>query len=198
MTIDFESWKYPITDTVMRYACAFDLNYHKSDNEIISVFKKTTTDKSINERIHLINASYHTRVPVDDMTENIIEHKNLDEIIRNGDSEAVEKIACCGDKHYFVFATKYCCFSNMKKYPIYDSLSAKVLQWFNDRDGFADKVDFTKIKGNRGYEEYRKAVDNYIKKYKLELEDYKMLDKFLWLVGKNMPDRPSYVSKATT
>lgn len=183
MAIDYDAWKHPITEIVQQYAEAFDLNYHKSDEEIITEFDMESEEDVIRRRVHLINASYHTRVPVDDMVKNIRKHKKLDELIANGKPEAVEAVACCGDKHYFVFATKYCCFGNMEKYPIYDSLSTRVLQELND--GFAD-VDFLKLKDTRDYEGYRDAVDKFIDHYKLKIDNYKTLDKFLWLVGKNI------------
>lgn len=186
MAIDFDAWKNPTTDNIKKYADAFDLNYRKTDEEIVNAFKKKSSEDVFRERVHLINTSYHTRVPVENMVDNILNIKNLGDLINNGDAKAVDFITNCGDKHYFVFATKYCCFGNMKKFPIYDSLSAKVLQWFNDRDGFAKSIQFEKIKDIRNYITYKDAIDMFIKKYKLKLSNYKELDKFLWLVGKNM------------
>ena len=175
-------------------------------------FKKYSTKEVVKKRVSLINASYHTRVSVKVITEGILSVTGLDTMIKNGSSKAVERITKCGDKHYFVFATKYCCFGNPKKFPIYDSLSAKVLQWFYDWDnGYRGKCDdlcgnntglsvdkrsgtkwggfkFTNFSSDYDYESYRKCIDAFISHYRLEVEDYKELDKFLWLVGKNMPD----------
>lgn len=181
-----EEWKTASIDVVKRYIDAFDLNYQKSEKEIFDAFKSVEGDY-IRKRVHLINAYYHTRVPLDGMTEVIQSETRLDDLIKAGDARAVEKIAECDGKNYFSFATKYCCFSEPEKYPIYDSLSIRTLQWFIDERHFCgDKINFESLRINKDYDGYRSIVNQFRKVYKLNGLCYKNLDKFLWLVGKNM------------
>lgn len=146
----------------------------------------------VEKRIHLLNVHYHTRVPVNSMRDVIIrlqKSEPFEKWIENGNVEAVKMIAICDGKNYFSFATKYCCFANPDMYPIFDSLSIKALRIFNESKSFYDeKIDFEKLRDGKLYEDYRKIVDGFIEKFGLEYEElsYKDLDKFLWLVGKNI------------
>lgn len=188
MVYNADLWKKPNTKIIRLYAYAFDLNYRKSEKEIFEEFDKVSNDEVINRRIHLINASYHTRVPVEEMVKNIRNSTDIDSLISKGDQRAVDCIANCGGKQYLVFATKYCCFGNPKKFPIYDRLCLRTLKWFyKDDDLYKLKVDcLLNLKRSCDYEAYRKCIDAFIERYALKVEDYKELDKYLWLVGKNI------------
>lgn len=64
MSFDADLWKQPSTEIIRMYVNAFDLNYHKSEEEFFREFRNPSTSEVIKNRIHLINASYHTRVDV--------------------------------------------------------------------------------------------------------------------------------------
>ena len=191
MEVNVNSWRelksHP--SIIERYIEAFDINYWKIEDEIIDAFKEDPSSRSvIKERVHLLNASYHTRVPVDDMVEGILGIRSLPKLIECGKEKAVVEISqCASNKNYFSFATKYCCFGNPDKYPIFDSLSIKTLQWFNRRDCFYDEeFDFEKLRKKRDYDNYRSIVRVFREEYELANYNFKEIDKFLWLVGKNM------------
>ena len=191
-------WKDVNESDLKRYVEAFDINYHKSENDILEVFKDNSHRTDVVEkRIHLLNGFYHTRVPVEPMQKVLIslqKSKQWVEWIKNGAEEAVKEIVERNEKNYFSFATKYCCFANSEKYPIYDSLSIKALKMLDEHKSFLDnKIDFEKIRTEKEYEKYRSIVDNFMEKFKLndiEINDkkinYKDIDKFLWLIGKNL------------
>ena len=99
MAIDYDAWKHPTTEIVQRYADAFDLNYHKSDEEISEAFDEELSEEVVEKRVHLINAYYHTRVPVKETVPNMVDHilvmEHLGEMISNGEAKAVNIIAEC-------------------------------------------------------------------------------------------------------
>ena len=193
-SIEADSWKNPTADVVHFYAHAFDLCYGKEDESIFASFEEMPgsykSNHLVERRIHLINGLYHTMVPVDAMLESILGIENLDDMIKVGDSGVVDRIADTKKGYHFVFATKYCCFANRKKYPIFDSLSSAALECFNE-DGkfYKGRIGIEKFKGNYG--RYRGLVNAFMSAYGLkfgeeEIQNFKELDEFLWLVGKNL------------
>lgn len=192
-TKNTEMWENISIGVVKKYVEAFDINYQKSENIITQTFRDNSYSVDVVEkRIHFLNGYYHTRVPVEPMRDSIIylhRSEKLDELIKVGAEEAVIIIADCEGKNYFSFATKYCCFANPDKYPIYDSMSIKALERFNYYMYFyEDEIDFEKMRIAKEYEKYRNIVNKFREKIKLEDEElnYKNLDKFLWLTGKNI------------
>ena len=187
------NWKDLNINDVKRYVEAFDICYEKSENEIIGAFRDNSHRTDVVEkRIHLLNGFYHTRVPVEPMQKVLIslqKSKQWVEWIKNGAEEAVKEIVERNEKNFFSFATKYCCFANSEKYPIYDSLSIKALKMLDEHKSFLDnKIDFEKIRTEKEYEKYRSIVDSFIETFELNDKElkYKNIDKFLWLVGKNL------------
>lgn len=186
-------WKDLNINDVKRYVEAFDICYEKSENEIIEAFRDDSHRADVvKKQIHLLNGFYHTRVPVVPMQEVLIGLQNSeqwDDWIKNGAEDAVRIIAECNGKNYFSFATKYCCFLNSDKFPIYDSMSIKALKMLDNQKSFLDdKIDFEKIRIGKEYGKYRCIVNSFMKKFKLNDKkiNYKDIDKFLWLVGKNL------------
>lgn len=188
MKMKNNAWQEVNINIVKHYVEAFDLNYWKTEAKITNAFRESQSSEDIRERIHLLNAFYHTRVPIDSMGIVFQKIGNIDSMIKEGDENAVIAISQeCEGRCYFSFSTKYCCFSNPDAYPIYDSLSIKTLQWFNDKKHFYSdsKIDFDILKKKRDYKLYREIVKRFKDDNNLSLS-YKDLDKFLWLVGKNM------------
>lgn len=76
------------------------------------------------------------------------------------------------------------------KYPIYDSQVNKALTWFkkNGDRGFYSKSYLCLEKKRQGcdYKGFRGVIEEYKKCYELDEVSNKELDKFLWIVGKNM------------
>ncbi len=96
------------------------------------------------------------------------------------------ELAKCSEKNLFVFATKYCSFINSKVYPIYDSLVIKTLEFFYKQKPFIDeKLNFEKIRQECDCVKYKRIVTGSCERYCLGWE-YKDVDKYLWMAGKNM------------
>ena len=114
------------------------------------------------------------------------EGSRIENKIKDGNVDVVEQIARCGGEKWFAFATKYCSFVNPGEYPIYDSLVTKPLVEFNKQNTFTDeKLDFERIRQECNYGKYKGIVTAFRDKY-CEGREYKDIDKFLWIVGKNM------------
>ncbi len=94
------------------------------------------------------------------------------------------------EERFFRFCYKILLFQNPKKYPICDSLSAKTTEFFIAKIHFYNgRIQVEKFKDD--YERYIEIVKAFTNHYSLKYgeeheKDYKELDKFLWLVGKNL------------
>ena len=87
----------------------------------------------------------------------------LDQMIQNGDPNAVKTIAGFGTVNLFSFATKYCCYHNTicykrDDYSIYDSIVAKMIPYYlNIKPSVV-----TKCRVHQDYHEYKRIVDTLI------------------------------------
>ena len=122
------------SDVVKCFASAFDIAYHKDEEELIRLFSDHSVDKDIIEmRVRRLNALYHTRLrngQITSLTEYLSSQgSDFEKRILTSATDVVNQIAQCGGKNWFVFATKYCSFVNSEKYPIYDSLVVKALEY---------------------------------------------------------------------
>lgn len=136
-------------------------------------------------------------IDIQKMAEHIVSC-NIDNSLKNGDWSVVDKISKCGNRTYYSFATKYCNWHNQTNYPVYDSFVDDVLWALNK-----NKCLFKNRHNLKSYSEYGKALKSLVNKYNLQsvMSDnykykvnYKILDKYLWLLGKNFfgdPNLPS-------
>ena len=180
------------------FADAFDVVYHQSEQTIDSLFKCPLSD-SINKRVKILNAYYHTRIDgknLEEISKTLLQYgEDFENEIRYGDKDAaVKKIAGCVEGYnYFSFATKYCSFMKPDAYPVYDNMVCRVLNYFQNRDKFYKDdrwLRLEEIRKNKDYNQFVRIIDAF-KQYEDEnrkrLEvSYKDLDKYLWLVGANI------------
>ncbi|MBQ7853372.1 MAG: hypothetical protein IJ352_02775 [Muribaculaceae bacterium] len=136
-------------------------------------------------------------IDIQKMAEHIVSC-NIDNGLKNGDWSVVDKISKCGNRNYYSFATKYCNWHNQTNYPVYDSFVDDVLWALNK-----NKCLFKYRHNLKSYSEYGKALKSLVNIYNLQsvMSDnykykvnYKILDKYLWLLGKNFfgdPNLPS-------
>ena len=134
-----------------------------------------------------LNDFYSTNIfAIYPVAKHILNIKDLDERLKSGDISLVNelgKLEISGKKKYFYsFSTKYCSHHNPIDFPIYDSYVEKILLYFNEIDKFSsfrrpDLKDYRKFKG---------VLLDFQRYYKLERFNLKEIDRYLWLLGKEI------------
>lgn len=140
--------------------------------------------------------------------------KGLDQDLKEGCRKVVGKVAVASrrlrpkskDKpkgeqefwEYYSFATKYCSFHYPEKYPIYDSNVRDELwkRWKKAKDG----KGFHEFKEAdlRDYKEFCKIIGAFRGYYGLERTCLRKVDRYLWLLGKEMVDIHGKATKKAT
>ena len=191
--VPYESWKEPNENVVKYFANAFDICFHIDEEELKELFEdhRKLTEDIISSRVRRLNALYHTHLWEKHITEIVrFLHKtsiDFENRILSGDLAVIKELADRKDRNCFVFATKYCSFVNPKEYPIFDSLVGKVLKHFHERKPLMDgALGCEGIRLKFEYEKYKEVINEFRTQYGLEKCSYKEIDKFLWLVGKNV------------
>jgi len=128
------------------------------------------------------------------MAQHIGSLKNLKSMILNGEEEAVEVIRLghgivkrkTGKEiDLYSFASKYCHWSNPKRYPMYDQYVEKALEEIRKKNLW----DFPENENFKDYANFKKHID--VLKNLLGW-DYKKLDEALWIYGRylknNLPN----------
>ena len=134
-----------------------------------------------------LNDFYSTNIfAIYPVAKHILNIKDLDERLKSGDIELVRELGevkIGSDKKYFYsFATKYCSHHNPIAFPIYDSYVEQVLLYFNK----VDKFSVFKRKDLKNYRKFKEILLDFQRYYKLERFDLKELDRYLWLLGKEI------------
>lgn len=83
---------------------------------------------------------------------------------------------------FYSFATKFCSHHNPVAFPICDTLAINALYAFKKRDRFYNFTKHSLI----NYQNYVKVIDEFRKYYGLTNYSYKDIDKYLWLIGKEL------------
>lgn len=132
----------------------------------------------------VLNALYSTNIiNVYELAENICKIKDLDFRMYMGDPSVIEDIASCGKRHNYSFATKYCSHHFPKKYAIYDSYVALILEFFRDRDK-NERFSF-KNDDLREYSKFIDAIERFKEIYHIsDVYNLKEIDQYLWQLGK--------------
>lgn len=183
--------KHPNSFLVKKYNEKFekDDRYYLADQAIIKLFKKFKDNKDIKDillKTSLINDLYSTNIfATFEMAKHILS-LNIDSDLKKGDPKAVNKIAKIiiskKQKNFYSFATKYCNWHNQSKYPIYDSYVDKILRAYRNQTAF-----YTfKNDDLRDYAKFLVILENFRKYFKLDKFDFKKIDKFLWMYGKEV------------
>lgn len=112
---------------------------------------------------------------------------DIDKRLSEGDLTLVtdlSKIEINGKtKVFYSFATKYCSHHRPTIYPIYDSYVDKILSYLNKLDRPFSNF---KSKDLKDYPTYVRIIKDFQKYYELEQFSVKELDKYLWLLGKEL------------
>jgi len=166
-----------------------DKRYFIADEAIIKLFKSFPENKKIEDillKISVINDLYSTNIFATFIMAEHIKNLNIDRCLNNGDEDIVNKIARLNisgkDKNFYSFATKYCNWHNREKFPIYDSFVGRMLIKYKEKDGFSD----FKKEELRTYRNFKKVINDFRNFYKLDSFNFKEIDKFLWMYGKEL------------
>ena len=134
-----------------------------------------------------LNDFYSTRIfAIYPVAKRILSIKDLDKRLKAGDIKLVRELGNVkiGDnkRYFYSFSTKYCSHHNPIAFPIYDSYVEKVLVYFNK----VDKFSSFKTKDLKDYRKFKGILLDFQRYYKLERFDLKELDRYLWLLGKEI------------
>ncbi|WP_118858970.1 hypothetical protein [Haemophilus haemolyticus] len=134
-----------------------------------------------------LNDFYSTRIfAIYPVAKRILSVKDLDKRLKAGDIKLVRELGNVkiGDnkRYFYSFATKYCSHHNPIDFPIYDSYVEQVLLHFNK----VDKFSAFKRKDLKNYRKFKEVLIDFQRFYKLERFSLKELDRYLWLLGKEI------------
>ena len=179
---------------IQKYIDQFEEKYKLDDSCLHTLFKTYKDNVDIDwviVKATTLNSLYTARVSKDDLhaiAAKIVDCKDFDEKLKTGSPDVFYLIADkSGEqkRNAHVFASKYCHFSNPKKYPLYDGRSRKSLAYIYKKE-FPDK----KFDPNSLFEYiyYRDRLNELLKQWGMDGEDrYKKIDEFLWTYADEVP-----------
>ena len=195
--ITFEKWNHPSDAVIMHFANAFDISFYKAEEDLKDTFSELHENELIKNRVEKLDKYYHTGLKRAGKFNAVVDKIRkqgdaLESKILHGDLDAVKSIADKDGYNCFSFATKYCSFVNKEAYPLYDNRVRRALNWFQaniDTRFYHERfLKLDHIRENCEYKAFVGIINEFIKKFELSCS-YKDLDKFLWLVGGNLPDK---------
>lgn len=178
---------HPTEDLVQSYIQQFDQTQtvvERSLTNLFRLFPENTALEDVLLKVVVLNDLYRTAIWATYQVAEHIVSLNIDPILWEGQSGAVDMIARVrlGDKtrNNYSFATKYCAWHNPSVYPIYDGFVDQMLWAYRKQDKFDTfyRQDLWK------YDRFRQVISNFQTFYNLTEYDLKDIDKFLWLSGK--------------
>lgn len=109
---------------------------------------------------------------------------NIDKRLISGDLSLVNDIAAVqianSQKFFYSFATKYCSHHQPKHFAIYDNYVHQILLYFLQKDKFAEFFE----DDMKNYIKFNNILNKFRNFYSLQDYDLKMIDKYLWQLGK--------------
>lgn len=158
----------------------------KALETLFTMFPNNSCVEEVLLKVSTLNDFYSTNIFSTFQVAKHIVKLNIDDNLQKGEISLVSKIANMQIdenkvKTFYSFATKYCSHHQSLKYPIYDSYVDRVLRFFRDRDGFFSfKNQDLKI-----YESFYMTILSFQKFYDLQEYSFKVIDEYLWLLGKD-------------
>jgi len=164
----------------------------------IDLLPNNTKVEDILVKVALLNDFYSTMIiRTDQVAEHILNIKDIDERLKEGDRNLVNEIANVSitslggeskDRNFFSFATKFCCNHQPEKYAIYDRFVAQALWKFikEDLKGGYKQADL------RDYPKFHEIIEKFRDYYHLDcgLRD---LDRYLWIHGKDEEEKKNLI-----
>lgn len=172
-------------------------NYVAQESSLRKLFTKTYPNNTEMDEVLIkvcsLNDFYSTNIysPFS-VAKNIIK-LNIDLRLKHNDVSLVNDIAKVNvngkrEFNFYSFATKYCSHHKPEEFPIFDSYVERLLMLLKKQDGFYDfrKSDL------KEYKKYKEILIKFRTYYKLDKFNLKEIDKYLWLLGKNIFPRKEY------
>ena len=202
--------KQPSKEDVEMYLKEWDTyengKYKAQEDALKKLFSLCKENKELSDillKVATLNDFYSTHVfSVYAMAQHIWKLKDVDSRLKDGDETLVKEISEVTingtKKNFYSFASKYCSHHNPEKFPIYDSYVDRVLRHFHKNLKFYKVDDKTSFKDRlKDYSSFKKVLDRFQEEYKLKdvlvqfqkdhgMKNYdlKLLDRYLWLLGK--------------
>ena len=182
----------PCVAEVEKYLKAWEEleNYSLQERSLNKLFLETYPSnieiEDVLVKVATLNDFYSTQIfSVYPVAKHIVD-LNIDERLKAGDISLVNDIATVkmesGDeKNFYSFATKYCSHHQPLNYAIYDSYVEKVLKYFRNVDQFSRFND----NDLKNYSVFSKVLLDFQLFYHLEAYNLKLLDRYLWQLGKD-------------
>ena len=161
-------------------------NQEDALDKLFGLCPHNTDIKDVLLKSTVLNDFYSTRIiDINPVAEKIL-GLDVDRRLDDGDLTLVDDMGTvkrADDKEVSVysFASKYCSHHKPDLYPIYDSFVEKMLCFFQQRD------EFHSFKRNelRQYPRFHEVMVAFREYYGLTKYSFKLVDKFLWLLGKD-------------
>ena len=176
-----------------KYIARFDIKNQIDERAICFLFDLFPYNKEYSQvvaKVAELNALYSAGIPQKDISsvgKHIMSIDNLDELFRKGEMKAVDRIGQTenGINNAYVFASKYCSFHNPTEYLMFDSYGWYAMYRIAKENGLRVQLSKEIRSDYTGYKKYKDCVDEFLKKLEVSY-DYKNIDKFLWLYGKEL------------
>lgn len=164
-------------------------DYQNQENALDKLFGLCPHNTDIEDvllKSTVLNDFYSTRIIDINPVAKKIRDLDVDRRLDDGDLTLVDdmgtvKRADGKEVSVYSFASKYCSHHKPDFYPIYDSFVEKMLCFFQQRD------EFHSFKRNelRQYPRFHEVMVAFREYYGLTKYSFKLVDKFLWLLGKD-------------
>jgi hypothetical protein len=180
----------PTPDLVVSYVTRFEQKgFSVADEAISKLFQAFPYNQKIEDvwlKVVALNGLYNTNIYATyDVAKRIYE-LNIEAQLEQRSPEVVNQIALVKirgkTRRNYSFASKYCSWHVPDAYPIYDSFVERLIWEYEKRDRFAQlrRTDL------QDYPRYKETIESFRDFYGLAQFDFKKLDKFLWLYGKEV------------
>lgn len=160
-------------------------NQEKAIDQLFSSYPKNSRIEDVLLKSTVLNDFYSTQIfDIYPVAEKIIALK-IDIRLREGDLALVDEISKIRHSNnkvieHISFASKYCSHHRPDVYPIYDFYVNKILCYFRRKDHFYP----FKEEQLKQYTVFHNVIEAFRKYYGLEEYGLKLVDKYLWLLGK--------------
>lgn len=168
-------------ELVKKYIRRFDEEGKSIERTIAHLVKATPKNSRFEDvlvKVCVINVLYSAGIRGPRNIEKMarrIHSLSVDRHLASGDVGIVDKIAReLGGRSYCSLTTKYCSWHNPACYPIYDSNMMKALRLFGYEVGAACS----------DYRRFVNVIESFRNRYGLTDFDFKAIDKFLYLYGR--------------
>lgn len=180
----------PTPDLIVSYVTRFEQKgFSIADKAISKLFQAFPHNQKIEDvwlKVVALNSLYNTNIYATyDVAKRVCE-LNIDAQLEQRSPEVVNQIASVKirgkARRNYSFASKYCSWHVPDAYPIYDSFVERLIWAYEKQDRFAQfrRADL------QDYPRYKETIESFRNFYGLTQFDFKKLDKFLWLYGKEV------------